>query len=81
MSVSDNVRMALNKAGISQTELAKQWGTTPQAIYNKLNLERWSAADLIRIAEMTGGRLAFIYPDGQQILIGPQVESGKDAET
>ena len=70
MSVSDNVRMALDKAGISQVEMASLWGKSPQALYNKLNLERWSAADLVRVAEITGGRLAFIYPDGQEILIG-----------
>ena len=79
MPVSDNVRMALNKAGISQTELAKLWGTTPQAIYNKLNLERWSAADLVRIADLTGGRLAFVYPDGQQILIDAGDKSKPEA--
>ena len=76
MSVSDSVRMALTKAGISQTELAKIWGTTPQAIYNKLNLERWSSKDLARIAKITGGRLAFVYPDGQQIFIdAPEKET------
>ena len=81
MSVSDAVRMAIAKAGINQTELAKQWGTSPQAIYNKLNLERWSAADLIRIAAQTGGRLAFDYPDGQQILIQPsEAEETKKTE-
>ncbi len=80
MSVSDSVRMAITKAGISQTELAKLWGTSPQAIYNKLNLERWSAADLVRIAQITGGKLMFVYPDGQEILIdpvsGPKKETG-----
>ena len=69
MTVSDSVRMALTKAGISQTKLAEIWGTSPQAIYNKLNLERWSAKDLARIAEITGGKLNFDYPDGQQIPI------------
>jgi len=74
MTVSDSVRMALTKAGISQTELAKIWGTSRQGIYNKLNLERWSAKDLARIAEITGGRLNFDYPDGQQIPIDPPAE-------
>ena len=69
MSASDAVRMAIAKAGIKQTELSKIWGTSPQAIYNKLNLERWTARDLAQIAKITGGRLAFIYPDGQEILI------------
>ena len=79
MTVSDSVRMALTRAGITQTELAKIWGTTPQAIYNKLNLERWSSKDLVQIAKITGGRLAFVYPDGQQIYIDvPEAESVKE---
>lgn len=80
MSVSDSVRVALQKAGISQTALAKLWGTSPQAIYNKMNLERWSAADLVRIAEISGGRLAFVYPDDQQILIDTEEKRKPEAE-
>ena len=79
MSASDAVRMAIAKAGIKQTELSKIWGTSPQAIYNKLNLERWTARDLAQIAKITGGRLAFIYPDGQEILI--DVPETKEKET
>lgn len=78
MSASDAVRMAIAKAGIKQTELSKIWGTSPQAIYNKLNLERWTARDLAQIAKITGGRLAFIYPDGQEILI--QAQEAEEAE-
>ena len=81
MTVSDSVRMALTKAGISQTELAKIWGTSRQAIYNKLNLERWSAKDLARIAEITGGKLNFVYPDGQQIPIDPPAEIAEEKES
>ena len=77
MSVSDAVRMAIAKAGINQTGLAKTWGTSAQAIYNKLNLERWSAKDLAQIAKITGGKLAFVYPDGQQILIEVPEEEKK----
>jgi len=79
MTVSDSVRMALTKAGISQTKLAEIWGTSPQAIYNKLNLERWSAKDLARIAEITGGRLNLDYPDGQQIPIDPPSEKTEES--
>ena len=78
MSASDAVRMAIAKAGIKQTELSKIWGTSPQAIYNKLNLERWTARDLAQIAKITGGRLAFIYPDGPEILI--QAQAAEEAQ-
>jgi len=71
MSLSDSVRMALKKARKSHLDLCGIWGNTPQAMSNKFRLERWSGEDLLRVAEFTGGKLAFIYPDGQQILIEP----------
>ncbi len=81
MSASDAVRMAIAKAGIKQNELSKIWGTSPQAIYNKMNLERWTAMDLAQVAKITGGKLAFIYPDGQQILIQvPETEEAQEPE-
>ena len=82
MSVSTSVRMALAKGNKKQTELAELLGFQRQAVNLKLAKERWTGAELARIAEFTGGKLAFIYPDGQQILIEPpaedSVEEGKE---
>ena len=78
MNISDGVRMALKKAGKSHLDLCRIWGNTPQAMSNKFRLERWSGNDLVRVARFTGGKLAFIYPDGQQILIDPPAEEGKE---
>ena len=75
MSVSDSVRMALNKGSKSQTDLSKFWGTSQQAISNKIRLERWTGEELARVAEYTGGKLAFIYPDGTQIIINGRNDS------
>ena len=72
MSLSDSVRMALKKAGKNHTDLIRIWGNSKSAMSNKFRLERWSGDDLLRVAEFTGGRLAFIYSDGQQILIDPE---------
>ena len=69
MSVSTSVRMALAKGNRKQTELAELLGFQRQAVNLKLAKERWTGAELARIAAFTGGRLAFIYPDGQEILI------------
>ena len=80
MSLSDSVRMALKKARKNQTDLIRLWGNSKSAMSNKFRLERWSGNDLIRVARFTGGKLAFIYPDGQQILIeAPETE--EDGET
>ena len=79
MSLSDSVRMALKKARKNQTDLIRIWGNSKSAMSNKFRLERWSGQDLLRVAEFTGGRLAFIYPDGQQILIeAPDTEETEE---
>ena len=78
MSLSDSVRMALKKARKSHLDLCGLWGNTPQAMSNKFRLERWSGQDLLRVAEFTGGKLAFIYPDGQQILIEPPADDAEE---
>ncbi len=69
MSVSTAVRMALAKGNKKQTELAEYLGIQRQPVNLKLAKERWTGAELAKVAELTGGKLAFVYPDGQQILI------------
>ena len=71
VSVSNVVRMAAMKKGMNQARLAEAWGASRQAINNKFSRDSWSAEDLMKVAEITGGKLAFIYPDGQQLLILP----------
>ena len=80
MSVSNTVRMAIAKLGLNQAGLAKTWGVTTQAINNKFYRDSWSAEDLMKVAEITGGKLAFIYPDGQQLLILPDEPEAPKAE-
>ena len=72
MSVSDTVRMALAKKGMSQADLAESWGSTRQGINNKFNRDSWSGDDLVKLAGITGGKLALVYPDGQQLLFLPE---------
>ena len=80
MSVSTAVRMALAKGNKKQTELAEFLGIQRQPVNLKLAKERWTGAELARIAAFTGGQLAFIYPDGQQILIEAPADPEKSAE-
>ena len=77
MSVSTAVRMALAKGNKKQTELAEFLGIQRQPVNLKLAKERWTGAELAKIAAFTGGKLAFIYPDGQQILIEAPAEEPK----
>ena len=79
MSVSASVRAALSLAKKRQMDLAVLWETSPQVITNKFRLERWTGEELARVAALTGGKLAFVYPDGQQIFI-PSSETGRETE-
>ncbi len=73
MTISDVVRLALQMGGKKQVELAEEWGfSTAQALGVKFNRGSWSANDLANVAEFTGGQLAIIYPDGQQIIVFPE---------
>lgn len=79
MSISASVRAALSMAKKRQKDLAALWETSPQVITNKFRLERWNGEELARVAALTGGKLAFVYPDGQQIFI-PSSETGRETE-
>lgn len=72
MSISSRIKALLELAGKSQTDLAGVFGmTTPQAMGNKMRRESWSAKDLIKASEFCGAKLAFILPDGSQIILAP----------
>ena len=71
VSVSDTVRMAMARKGMSQGALAEAWGSSRQSINNKFGRDSWTGDDLVKLAGITGGKLALIYPDGQQLLFLP----------
>ena len=74
MTLEEVVRRAMKKGKLSQTALAKRWGTSPQAINNKVRLYGWTTAELAEIASFAGGQVGIIYPDGEQLLIDPPAE-------
>ncbi len=79
MSVSDTVRMAMAKKGMNQADLAESWGSTRQGINNKFSRDSWSGDDLMKLAEITGAKLALVYPDGQQLYFLPdEVEKAEE---
>ena len=70
MSISSSIRALLNIKGLKQKDLLPAFGRTSiQGLSNKFREERWSAADLVTVAEFTGCKLAFILPDGERVLI------------
>ena len=73
--------MALTKAGKRQIDLAELYGCSKQGMSVKFKRESWFGKDLAKVAEFTGGRLAFVYPDGQVIYIDSETEKAPDADT
>lgn len=69
MSITSSVKRALTKAGKRQLDLARLYGCSKQSMSTKFTRESWFGKDLVRVAEFTGGTLAFVYPDGELITI------------
>ncbi len=84
MTISDTVRILLQKGSKTQVELAEEWGIgSRQAMNTKFARGSWSANELANVAEFTGGRLIVRYPDGQEIIVFPESKprlKGKNAE-
>lgn len=72
MTASSRVKALLELTETDQTTFAAAFGmTTPQAMNNKLRRNSWSAKDLAKAAAICGAKLAFVLPDGSQLIIAP----------
>lgn len=70
MNPSAAVRAVITNANIKQGDLAGPLElSSVQAVSNKFRLNRWTASDLATVAELAGCKLAFIYPNGEQVII------------
>ena len=68
MSVSKKVKALLLENEKKQSDLMEVLGmSSKQSLSNKFSNERWSAEDLIKIAEFCGCKLAFVLPNGEKI--------------
>ena len=74
MSVSRTVKALLNMRGKKQLDLAEEFEMSKQAMSNKIARTSWFAKDLVKVADFCGCKLAFIMPDGQQIIIDDNEE-------
>ena len=78
MSISDKVKGLLALGGKKQIELASAFGMNKQVMSNKMARGSWSGNDLAKVAEFCGCKLAFVLPDGQQIIITPEEKKDLD---
>ena len=70
--ITDKIKALLALSGKKNIDLARHFGMTAQSLSNKMVLNRYTADELIRIAEFTGCRIGFVLPDGQHIYLDPE---------
>lgn len=70
MAVSKKVKALLMEREKKQSDLMDVLEmSSKQSLSNKFSNERWSAEDLVKIAEFCGCKLAFILPNGERITL------------
>lgn len=70
VGVSASIKALLVLSGLKQADLVQPLNMgSRQSLNNKFSNERWSAQDLVDISRVCGGKLAFILPNGQQIIV------------
>lgn len=70
MAISKKVKALLAQVDKKQYDLLDVLDIkSKQSLSNKFSNERWSADDLVKIAEFCGCKLAFVLPDGERIVL------------
>ena len=77
--ISKSVKAALLEADKKQLDLAAVLDMSKQTMSNKMALDRWKGEDLLKVAELTGSRLAFVFPSGKVIEIENEKAGGDPA--
>ena len=77
--ISKSVKAALLQADKKQLDLAAVLDMSKQTMSNKMALDRWKGEDLLKVAELTGSRLAFVFPNGKVIEIENEKAGGDPA--
>ena len=69
MDISTKIKLAAKYVGISEAELARRFGVTPQNLNNRLKVDRFTTGDIERLARMLGGAFEYkiTFPDGTEI--------------
>lgn len=69
MTARQIIEMALAYAGITNSELARRLGWSPQLLNKRLNTGKFSVDEWLQIGEAIGAtaQITFIFPDGKEI--------------
>ena len=76
MAISKKIKSLLMETDKKQSDLMGVLDMgSKQSLSNKFTNERWSADDLVKIAEFCGCKLAFVMPNGERIVLDSSDES------
>lgn len=69
VNISTKIKLAAKYAGISEAELARRFGVTPQNLNNRFKVDRFTTEDLEKLAELLGGEFYYgiSFKDGTKI--------------
>ena len=69
MDIPTKIKMAEVFAKISETELSRRIGTSPQAFNQRMKTGKFSSEELERIAQALGAefKCMFRFPDGTEV--------------
>ena len=69
MTNSKKIKMALAYIGMSEAELARRMGTTPQAFGQRIKTDKFSTEELVKIGKIIGAEyhFCFKFEDGTEI--------------
>ena len=69
MTNSQKIKLALAYKSMSESELARQLGTSPQAFNQRMKTDKFSSDELARIADILNAKYIsnFEFPDGTVI--------------
>lgn len=70
MAVSEQIKILCIKLGISVSELARRYGSSPQAFSQKMKREGFTPDELKKMAIVAGCKYetAFILPNGDKVI-------------
>lgn len=62
------IEKALIDVGMTKSDLARALGMSPQSLYQKMRYDKFSYAELEKIAQALGGRIqvAFVFDEDQR---------------
>ena len=69
MTARQIIEMGVAYAGITNSELARRLGWSPQLLNKRLNTGKFTAEEWSLIADALGAkpRLGFVFPDGREV--------------